>query len=52
MGGLLDVFLVALYIKVIKGVGFGCIEIAWGLYHFTFCVITSLVIQFFSVRKL
>lgn len=46
-----DVFLVALYITVIKGIGFGRIEIAWGLYLFTFCVITSLVIQFFSARK-
>ena len=46
-----DVFLVALYITVIKGIGFGRIEIAWGLYLFTFCVITSLMVQFFSAQK-
>ena len=46
-----DVFLLALYITVIKGVGFGRIEIGWGLYLFTFCVIASLVIHFFLTRK-
>ena len=46
-----DVFLVALYITVIKGISFGRIEVGWGLYLFTFCVIASLVVHFFSTRK-
>jgi uncharacterized paraquat-inducible protein A len=46
-----DVFLVALYITLMKGVGFGRIEIGWGLYLFTFCVIASLMIHLFSIRK-
>ena len=46
-----DVFLVAFYITIIIGTGFERIEIAWGLYLFTFCVITSLMVQFFSAQK-
>ncbi len=37
-----DIFLIALYITVIKGIGVGRIEIAWGLYLFTFCILASL----------
>ena len=37
-----DVFLIALYITVIKGIGVGRIEIAWGLYLFTFCILASI----------
>lgn len=40
-----DIFLVALYVTVVKGIGIGRIEIAWGLYLFTFCVLTSLFIS-------
>ncbi len=36
-----DVFLVAIYIVVAKGVGVGRLETAWGLYLFTFCVLLS-----------
>jgi paraquat-inducible protein A len=39
-----DVFLIALYIVVVKGVGIARIETAWGLHLFTACVIASLVI--------
>jgi len=39
-----DVFLVALYIVVTKGVGVGRLETAWGLYLFTFCVLASYAI--------
>ena len=49
---MMDVFLVALYITVFKGIGFGRIEVGWGLYLFTLCVIVSLVIHFLSVRKI
>lgn len=40
-----DIFLIALYITVIKGIGVGRIEIAWGLYLFTFCILASLWIS-------
>ena len=40
-----DIFLVALYIVIAKGIGVGTIEVAWGLYLFTACVITSLGIS-------
>ncbi|AXI46124.1 paraquat-inducible membrane protein A [Sulfitobacter sp. SK012] len=37
-----DVFLIALYITLSKGVGVGRIEVAWGLYLFTACILASL----------
>ena len=37
-----DVFLIALYIVVAKGVGVGRVETAWGLYVFTGCILASL----------
>tara|TARA_R110002074_G_scaffold351391_1_gene522506 strand:- start:131 stop:589 length:459 start_codon:yes stop_codon:yes gene_type:complete len=37
-----DVFLIALYIVLAKGVGLGRVETAWGLWLFTACVLTSL----------
>lgn len=40
-----EVFLLALYITVVKGVGVGRIEVAWGLYLFTACVVAGLVIE-------
>jgi len=40
-----DVFLIALYIVVIKGVGVATVETAWGLYLFTACILTSLVLS-------
>jgi len=39
-----DIFLVALYITVIKGVGLATIETAWGLYLFSGCIVASLLI--------
>jgi len=39
-----DIFLIALYIIVVKGVGLARIEVAWGLYFFTACVLASLAI--------
>jgi paraquat-inducible protein A len=36
-----DVFLIAIYIVVVKGVGLATIETAWGLYLFTGCVLVS-----------
>lgn len=47
-----DVFLVALYITVAKGIGVGRIETAWGLYLFTFCILASLAISILSARSM
>ena len=40
-----DVFLIALYITLAKGIGMGRIETAWGLYLFTGCILTSLFVS-------
>lgn len=40
-----DIFLVALYIVLAKGTGFGTIETAWGLWLFTACVALSLFLS-------
>ncbi|KIN69287.1 paraquat-inducible protein A [Sulfitobacter donghicola] len=40
-----DIFLIALYITLTKGIGVGRIETAWGLYLFTFCILASLFIS-------
>ena len=39
-----DVFLVALYIVVVKGVGLAHVEVAWGLYLFTGCILASMAL--------
>jgi uncharacterized paraquat-inducible protein A len=46
-----DVFLIALYIVIFKGVGLGHVETAWGLYFFSFCVLASLAVQALSQRE-
>ncbi|MEM6727177.1 MAG: paraquat-inducible protein A [Pseudomonadota bacterium] len=40
-----DVFLIALYIVVIKGMGVGRVETAWGLYLFTGCILASVALS-------
>lgn len=40
-----DIFLLALYIVILKGIGLGRVETAWGLYLFTGCILVSLVIS-------
>ena len=40
-----DIFLIALYVTLTKGIGIGRIEVAWGLYLFTACILASLVIS-------
>lgn len=37
-----DIFLIALYITLAKGIGVGRLETAWGLYLFTGCILASL----------
>ncbi len=40
-----DVFLIALYVVVVKGAGRVTVEGAWGLYLFTGCVLASITIS-------
>ena len=47
-----DVFLIALYIVLVKGVGIGHVASAWGLWLFTGCVMASIWIGFETKRKI
>ncbi|MEX0302304.1 MAG: paraquat-inducible protein A [Leisingera sp.] len=47
-----DVFLIALYITLAKGIGLATIEVAWGLYMFTACIAASLVLGMLTERAL
>lgn len=46
-----DVFLVALYIVVVKGIGLGRVETGWGLYLFSACVLAQIAIGFAYERR-
>ncbi|MFM2356302.1 MAG: hypothetical protein RLZZ528_2038 [Pseudomonadota bacterium] len=46
-----DIFLVALYIVVAKGVGVGRLETGWGLYLFTACILFSLLLSHLETRR-
>lgn len=46
-----DVFLIAIYIVLAKGVGVGRLETGWGLYLFTFCVLASLALSGIEKRR-
>lgn len=43
-----DVFLIAFYVVLVKGIGVGYVEIAWGLYLFTGLVLGALVLGWIS----
>ncbi len=45
-----DVFLVAVYIVLARGVGVGRVETAWGLWLFTACVLASMAVTHWSRR--
>lgn len=45
-----DIFLIALYIVIIKGVGLAHVETAWGLYFFTALILASLGISVLTAR--
>ena len=45
-----DVFLIALYIVIVKGAGSVTLETGWGLYLFTACILASLAISFLTER--
>jgi uncharacterized paraquat-inducible protein A len=47
-----DVFLIALYIVLVKGVGIGHVSSAWGLWLFTGCVLASIWAGFETKRKI
>jgi paraquat-inducible protein A len=47
-----DVFLIALYIVMVKGVGFGHVISAWGLWLFTGCVLASMWVGYETKRKI
>lgn len=46
-----DIFLIAVYIVVTKGVGVGRVETAWGLWLFTACVGLSLALSWLPIRR-
>ncbi|WP_172293606.1 paraquat-inducible protein A [Pseudoruegeria sp. HB172150] len=46
-----DIFLIALYIVLVKGIGLATVETAWGLYLFTGCILASLLIGFLTERS-
>ncbi|ASP21490.1 paraquat-inducible protein A [Antarctobacter heliothermus] len=46
-----DIFLIALYITLSKGMGVGRVEPAWGLYLFTACILTSIMLGFIEKRR-
>lgn len=46
-----DVFLIALYVVIAKGTGFGRVETAWGLWLFTGCILASLALSFAAERR-
>ena len=47
-----DIFLIALYITLSKGIGFGRIEVSWGLYLFTACILGSILITWRTEQSL
>ena len=46
-----DIFLIALYIVVVKGVGLATVETDWGLYLFSGCVLGSLAISHLTGKR-
>ncbi len=45
-----DVFLIALYITLAKGISYATIQTAWGLYLFTGCILTSISLGLLTDR--
>lgn len=45
-----DVFLIALYVVIVKGAGYVTIEVAWGMYLFTGCILASLAVSHFTEK--
>ncbi len=47
-----DVFLIAVYVTLAKGLAVGRVETAWGLWLFTACVLASLAISILTKRSM
>ena len=47
-----DVFLIALYVVIVKGAGYVTIEVAWGMYLFTGCILASLAVSYFTEKRI
>ena len=43
-----DIFLIALYITLAKGISYATIETAWGLYLFTGCILASIALGYIT----
>ena len=46
-----DIFLIALYIVVVKGVHLARVQTGWGLYLFTFCVLASIFLSHATAKR-
>lgn len=46
-----DIFLIALYIVIVKGVGIATVETAWGLYLFSGCILASIAIGHLTEKR-
>ncbi|UWQ15547.1 paraquat-inducible protein A [Aliiroseovarius sp. M344] len=46
-----DIFLIALYIVLVKGIDLAKIETGWGLYLFTACVLASIALSFATTKR-
>jgi paraquat-inducible protein A len=46
-----DIFLIALYIVLVKGIGLATVETAWGLYFFTALIVASLAISILTAKQ-
>ncbi|WP_299350137.1 paraquat-inducible protein A [uncultured Shimia sp.] len=46
-----DVFLIALYVVLVKGTGYVTVETGWGLYLFTACVLASIGISHLTRKR-
>ncbi|OED48698.1 Paraquat-inducible protein A [Rhodobacteraceae bacterium (ex Bugula neritina AB1)] len=47
-----DVFLIALYITLAKGIGLATLQTAWGLYMFSACILASIGLGMLTERSL
>lgn len=46
-----DVFLIAVYVVIAKGVGVGRVETAWGLYFFTALILTQFALSWIEEAR-
>jgi hypothetical protein len=46
-----DIFILSIYIVIMKGMGIGKVDAAWGLYLFTACILLGLIVSLVEGRK-